>query len=154
MFKTEAASYSMDASGIDRFSAFKLAIDEINDGTNGVLPVMHPPSPSPLPFVPVQVAASVVTINDDGDANGGGEATAQLASMARLVARLKAQDEDAQERGLTHMQQAIASIICMPLPEETDRKANANLRIALIAVANAWHLFLSLPEQAARLRRR
>ena len=36
----------------------------------------------------------------------------------------------------------------MQLPEETDRKANANLRMALIAVANSWHLFLSLPEQA------
>ena len=36
MFKTQAASYSMDASGIDRFSAFKLAIDEINNKTDGV----------------------------------------------------------------------------------------------------------------------
>ena len=36
MFKTSAASYAKDASGIDRLSAFKLAIDEINDKTDGV----------------------------------------------------------------------------------------------------------------------
>ena len=42
MFKTSAASYAKDASGIDRFSAFKLAIDEINDKTDGVADTLLP----------------------------------------------------------------------------------------------------------------
>ena len=42
MFKTSAASYAKDASGIDRFSAFKLAIDEINDKTDGIADTLLP----------------------------------------------------------------------------------------------------------------
>ena len=42
MFKTKAASYSKDASGIDRLSAFKLAVDEINDKTDGIADTLLP----------------------------------------------------------------------------------------------------------------